>query len=756
MAQNLVEYILDIKTKSAEQGLDNIVDSLEDVQEELENTQEETEETSSKFEKFKKTGMAIGKIGAVIGAVTIAITAAGGAAFSLAKKMADLTNELNDLSVRSGLATKTISGLRFALIASGQPAEGLNEILGAISGQFAQLSTEGSAVEKKFNDFGIAVRNTSGELRSNNEIMLDGIRLLQGISDSSERSRVAVTLFGEAGSKLNQALAAGDFERFLAFTEKFGIKTGPEASRAAANFQVAISAMTLSFDGMLQKFTQSTGLIDKVTDQLINIGSVFAFVGSLIESFSKEIGTMAEAFERDFKVIMDILGVFVDLISETVGALTPMGGAFEKAFADAEEFRAGMEEFKKTLTAVNSTSGNTEKAIDSIGQAANNTKKEVRDLSDVFDDLLGKFGIKLIDFNSIIKDASIVAKSISQLFKLQIAPVVDNIYVGTLQKALDLTLKIEGFFASLFGVVGVGADKVVGKFADKITQGNTKIFAKLTIAAMSLIDSIGIKIATLLESDFASGIANKVGNVFGKIADKFSEGVSSGFSKGAGFLMAAVKSIGAVINIAGNLGQRGSTVEEIEKSVEEDIKARAKAIELGLQALPKILLEVLPRAFVQFVDRIIFGFFKAIAELVNIIINGFKSIFTREGLKNIGKNIKEGFKRGLQEFFDRINILGGILSKRGGGRYIPSARGGIKFTGADEGLAMLHRGEFVVPETGQMPQAVQRTMGMGQGGVTININASVVESNAIDELVRQIERRFRTFGSSTSPLFGGR
>ena len=97
-----------------------------------------------------------------------------------------------------------------------------------------------------------------------------------------------------------------------------------------------------------------------------------------------------------------------------------------------------------------------------------------------------------------------------------------------------------------------------------------------------------------------------------------------------------------------------------------------------------------------------------------------------------------------------------IAGFRSGGRYIPSARGGIKFTGSDEGLAMLHRGEFVVPETGQMPQAVQRTMGMGQGGMTININAAVVESNAVDELVRQIERRFQTFGSSTSPLFGGR
>ena len=69
---------------------------------------------------------------------------------------------------------------------------------------------------------------------------------------------------------------------------------------------------------------------------------------------------------------------------------------------------------------------------------------------------------------------------------------------------------------------------------------------------------------------------------------------------------------------------------------------------------------------------------------------------------------------------------------------------------------MLHRGEFVVPETGQAPQAVQRNLAsQTSGGVVLNINAAVIEGNAVDAIVREIERRFTTFGSSTSPLFGG-
>ena len=89
---------------------------------------------------------------------------------------------------------------------------------------------------------------------------------------------------------------------------------------------------------------------------------------------------------------------------------------------------------------------------------------------------------------------------------------------------------------------------------------------------------------------------------------------------------------------------------------------------------------------------------------------------------------------------------------------MPRAQGGIRFTGSQDGLAMLHRGEFVVPQSGQRPQQVERQMQQSMsGGVAININAAVVERNAVDALVRQIENRFNTrFGVSSSNLFGGR
>lgn len=759
MAQNLVEYVLDIKTKAAEKGLDNVADSLEDVEKELKKTQKESADTSSSFDKLKKAGMAVGKVTAVMAAVGVAVLAAGKAAFEASKKVTDLVNELNDLSVRSGVSAKTIQGLRQALLSSGQSAEGLTEILGAISGQFAQLGTEGSAVEKKFQSFGVAVRDTNGDLRSNNDILLDSIKLLQGISDSSDRSRASVALFGEAGAKLNQALAAGDFEKFLSFTEKFGIDTGPEASKAAAHFQFVLSGLGTVLNGTLQKFVTATDGQNRFIQGMIKLGGIVAFTGSLVESFSDEIGFVTDklldllkfGIKQTILILtgpfalalgsiinnLELFGIQVDFVNkamsslanftiETVDPTNTLSNAIDKAKADMKEYNEAMEGVNINLDAFGKGATEASTEMDNLGKSTEETTEKIRDLIDVVNDLLDRF----VSFNiaKFVSDFAIGFAAIDKIINKSFDASRIDLFANTLRKKLldTVTLNAEAGMldGQAFGEITIEATKFTRfeEFINKMKLGVAEIF------------SIAVK-----------GLGQSVSRISGAL--------SKGLSKGATL---AVTGVLAVLKIAQGLGQRGSTVAEIEKSVEEDIRARAKAIELGLQALPRILFQVLPPLFVEFADRIVFGLFKGLAEFVRQIIDGIKSIFTREGRQERKAQRDRRQEARGEEFRRRLEQLVNIAGFRSGGRFLPSAKGGIKFTGADEGLAMLHRGEFVVPETGQMPQAVQRTMGMGQGGMTININAAVVESNAVDELVRQIERRFQTFGSSTSPLFGGR
>ena len=782
MAQNLVEYVLAIKTKAAEKGindltadLDKLIKELKDVDKKGKSSFKKTNESAKKTNKtFKKTQReakktkkaltAIGAARSVFGKLQFAvagITAALGltfvAAFKVAQKVTDLTNELNDLSVRSGVTAKSIQGLRQALLASGQPASELNTILGAVSTRFATFSVEGGAVEKKFNDLGISVLDANGKLRSNNDIMLDGIKKLQSIGDASERSRVAVLLFGKAGSKLNQALAAGNFENFLEFTEKFGIDTGPKASKSAAEFQVALSSLQTAFNGSLQRLTEFLDGQDAVTNGMIKLGSTIVFTISLIEGFGKAYKNLNKTFTNFLEVSLEytittlmgplftalnlvskaagFLGIEVDdlanslrgllgiALEKTIDPTNSLADAFDNAVKEGEKYQKLVRGFGGSMNGLANASGEAAGQIAKVGKETKTTTEDIRTFMDVVDDLLGKF--TSFNINKFISDFSLGFDFLSK----------------KIDKVFDIS-KIDRW-----------TNNLRSSLLDATTLASTSDPLQIPEMVIESTKMSGLKeLLTKIKVGFgeAASIAAKgLSRIGGKVGGALSKGLSVGATT-------AITGILAVLKIAGSLGQRGSTVKEVEKSVEEDIRARAKAIELGLQALPRILVKVLPPILIEFVDRLIFGLLKGFAEQFNMVINFIKSIFTREGRQERKAGRKDRQEARGEEFRSRLEQLVGIAGFRSGGKYIPSAKGGIKFTGADEGLAMLHRGEFVVPETGQMPQAVQRTMGMGGSGINITINASVVESNAVDELVRQIERRFQTFGSSTSPLFGGR
>lgn len=203
--------------------------------------------------------------------------------------------------------------------------------------------------------------------------------------------------------------------------------------------------------------------------------------------------------------------------------------------------------------------------------------------------------------------------------------------------------------------------------------------------------------------------------------------------------------IGTALSFLQSVGEK--TPAERQAELNEQIEA----IRLGLSYLPELFLKVLPQVTLALIEGILDGTILLFKNLIDLIINAVQSLFSFRD-RPIGDRNKSQSSF-LSDFFNP-NVTASYMA---GGRFIPKAQGGIRFTGAQDGLAMLHRGEFVVPQSGQRPQQVDRQMQGTGGGLTVNINSAVVDRNAVDALVRQIEIRFNNqFGTSSSNLFGGR
>ena len=285
-------------------------------------------------------------------------------------------------------------------------------------------------------------------------------------------------------------------------------------------------------------------------------------------------------------------------------------------------------------------------------------------------------------------------------------------------------------------------------------------------------------------TEFAAGASSKVvAGVAGRAAGAVGS-VAGGAASLAAGAAAAVPIVGAIGALTVALARIG---EVNVKDLDAQFDLFIENLKKGLDNLPEIISSVLPQFIAQLarvlavdlpvllaftlpialgkalimliphlineVVLLIADIFKGIVRTIQGIQTFIQTITTKEGWKMIGESIAQAIKDQLA--FSK-NFLQEAFAMRSGGRFIPSARGGIRFTGAEEGLAMLHRGEFVVPETNTMPQAVDRRLKRELGsGINLTINADIVEGSAIDELVRKIEERFGSLGASTSTLFGG-
>lgn len=281
------------------------------------------------------------------------------------------------------------------------------------------------------------------------------------------------------------------------------------------------------------------------------------------------------------------------------------------------------------------------------------------------------------------------------------------------------------------------------------------------------VDKIANGFKEIRQEGFKGFVQKGLTNAFEKLGD--AEGLQAGLSNAlqkvsvvASLDPAAIVGLvsplaGSFIGLVQGIGEQ--VLEKSPEQIRKEALAQAEAITVGISFLPELLLSIAPQLGLAIAEAFVDGSLLLIIKLVEGIRDAFKFIggsiggsrdVTPDG-ERIGRSRRRNF---IRDFLDPR----ASASFMGGGRFVPSAQGGIRFTGAQDGLAQLHRGEFVVPQSGQRPQQVDRQLNNTTGGgMTININSAVVDRNAVDALVREIEIRFNNqFGTSSSSLFGGR
>tara|TARA_R110000824_G_scaffold19663_6_gene75682 strand:+ start:3651 stop:6068 length:2418 start_codon:yes stop_codon:yes gene_type:complete len=803
---NIVKYIVSVATAKAEKN--------------LKSTTKDTEKLGEELVKSKKSGLEMGaQIGSAmtglrstlkmvsggVGFLKDALVDTTTASYEFTKGVIDSINDLNDLSAQAGLSAQSIQAVSMAFVGSGQSAGAAHAFIKKFPKLFADLASGEAKVTAAAKQLGISLKDlTTGEMLSADQILLNITRSLQAVKDPTEKATAGFLLLGRSGGNFLQAFGnTSEFENFLDVVEEFGVQTGPEASRQAAIFQESISFLDSTIAGLKQRLVESVGgvallnstlrsiiiIVVSLQEKIKNNSEMFSEFGNTIKAFSINVigflqsqlngfvsflqGTSKLAFAvitglslaaNAFGIISDdTTGRIIansalatnaaiqlgDILNEVnkidFNGSKPLTGKVKTALDALDKLLIGLDKDKEKIKfSIDDpkTGNNAEKEMDKEEEArrkraeATQQKRDSEATSRLKIMAMARSKLAEIDKNN-LKSTLSEREKVLHTYREELKQINA---LAQMSNDINSGIKAENALRERTKEIlqGINEEQKNQRSEDRAGKIEGATSAVRSIGSGQLTETAGasIDIVSKLTSKLGASLAGVLGKVFSKI--------------GASLASPIVGAIIAGIGVITVLGSKTT------KERQEDIVDQIKSFQKGLEILPDLLLRLLPSITLIFSEALINGITLAVINAFMTIVEFLKTIFTPEGRRERRRNSESN------PFVDRLkDFLNPYKSSTfaGGGSFIPAAEGGMKFTGSQRsGMALLHQGEFVVPQSGQKPQQVDRQMSQyNGGGMNIVINAQVVEQNAVDALVRRIEERFNSnFGLASSSLFGGR
>lgn len=176
---------------------------------------------------------------------------------SSVRTTAQYQDAMGKAAQRAGVTAEAISALSYAAELSDVSLQELQKGLQLIG----QDAANGG---KKLSEFGIAVRNLDGSLKTNDQLLREFADRIAGMETPSQRSAAAVKLLGEEGAKLVPLLSGGStgIKTMTDEAERFGRVVSTEAAEAAAKFNDNLTRLQNRIQGLLQ--TMATPAIARI------------------------------------------------------------------------------------------------------------------------------------------------------------------------------------------------------------------------------------------------------------------------------------------------------------------------------------------------------------------------------------------------------------------------------------------------------------------------------------------------------------
>lgn len=195
--------------------------------------------------QFKELGSKIGEVGGKISSagqkfmpLTMAVGGAATATGALVMKAASAGDRIDKMSQKVGLSRKSFQEMEFAMSQSGGKIESLQTGMKTFTKQMSGAATGTKTSADAFKKLGVSVTDSNGNLKSQEKVMFETIKALQGMNNQTEKAKLANQLFGRSGVELMPLLnqEAGSLDKMRKKANDLGLVMGDDAVDASVTF----------------------------------------------------------------------------------------------------------------------------------------------------------------------------------------------------------------------------------------------------------------------------------------------------------------------------------------------------------------------------------------------------------------------------------------------------------------------------------------------------------------------------------------
>jgi hypothetical protein len=261
-----------------------------------------------------------------LGPVGLAAGVAATAFAALGTKALQLSGDLEDIAGATGIATGTINNFAGSMVAAGGKMEDARIVLSKLNQSIQEAASGNEAFQKAFQKLGVFVTDTSGKVRSTEDILRDITNRFNEGELSSSQYAAAIDILGKNINKLQLS--------------KLKAEADPVFDEATKNIDRFNDEIDLLVKGINDSLILSFGALAKS----VNEGGISGGIAKITE----ELGYLAaEILNLPTDAIAGFLNLFGANIKDPKGLGTPLKMLTDQAKKDRERFQAEQVQLKK-------------------------------------------------------------------------------------------------------------------------------------------------------------------------------------------------------------------------------------------------------------------------------------------------------------------------------------------------------------------------------------------------------------------------